>query len=252
MAPQNASRHRLVRDMREVPNMVNTTASSVGSITWKALTGQSVVNVEVAKKDPLDHSHMPTDQADMTDADKMAAEEKKSKKQLKSFYAAATVFENTVRMLGGLGNFWGMINGLMGNTPAGWTAVWAGAGSALTVTDASFQTKTAAINRNLPAAIEGTFSMVQGMGVMLTAMGLGRIPSLVAAGALVGKIGYGMYRAAQQEKEKEEAKKGDEARKKAAQAAPPPPAAQQPAQAPAVQPPAQAAPPADKPKETAA
>lgn len=237
--------------------MVNTTASSVGSITWKALTGQSVVNVEVAKKDPLDHSHMPTDTADMTDADKMAAQEKASKKQLKSFYAAATVFENTVRMLGGLGNFWGMINGLMGNTPSGWTAVWAGAGSALTVTDASFQTKTAAINRNLPAAIDGTFSMVQGMGVMLTAMGLGRIPSLVAAGALVGKIGYGMYRAAQQEKEKEEAKKGDEARKqaaKAAQQAPP----QQPAQVPAAQapaatqPPVQAAPPADKPKEAAA
>jgi len=196
------------------------TPASMGGLTWKAITGRSCVDVEVVKnKNPLDKSHMPEDKADMTQADQLAAEEKAAGKKLKSFFAAATVFENTVRMLGGLGNFWGLIQGVMGATPSGWTSVWAGAGSALMVTDASFQTKMAAVNRNLPAAIDGSFSMVQGMGVMLSAMGLGRIPSLVAVGALVGKIGYGMYRAAQAEKEKEKEKEADKARKAAQKAA---------------------------------
>lgn len=219
-----------------------TNSPSLSSLTWKAITGQPCVNVEVAKKNPLDTSHMPSDKADLSDADRLALEEQKANKHLKSFYAVGTVFESTVRMLGGLGTFWGMINGLMGSGVTGWTAVWAGAGSALTVTDASFQTKMAAVNRNLPAAIDGTFSMVQGMGVMLTAMGLGRIPALVATGALVGKIGYGMYRSAQAEKEKEAQKKADEDRKKAA--APPAPAAPAPAQPPAAAAPAPAQPPA--------
>lgn len=230
--------------------------ANVGSITWKALTGQSVVNVSVArpqdltasaKRGELDRSHLPEDEADLSDADRLAIQEQKANKKLKAFYAAGTVFETTVRTLGGLGNFWGMIQGLMGSAPTGWTAVWAGAGSALTVTDASFQVKMAAVNRNLPAAIDGTFTMVQGMGVMLTAMGLGRIPALVAAGAVAGKMAYGMYRSVKDEKEKEEQKKADEARKEAqkaaqqqqpAQPAPVPPAAPAAPAAPA-QPPAQ-------------
>lgn len=201
---------------------------NVGSIAWKTLTGQSVVNVSVAKpqdlmqvarRNDLDMSHMPDDATSLSDADRMALEEQKANKHLKSFYAAGTVFENTVRFLGGLGSTWGMIQGLMGSGPTGWVAVAAGAGSALTVTDATFQVKMAAVNRNLPAAIDGSFTMVQGMGVLLTAMGMGRAPALVAVGAVIGKMGYGMYRSVKDEKEKEEAKKADEARKAAEKAA---------------------------------
>lgn len=202
--------------------------ANVGSIAWKTLTGQSVVNVSAtkpedltaaSKRGELDMSHLPDDKAQLSDADRLAIQEQKANKHLKAFYAAGTVFDTTVRSLGNLGNFYGLVNGIMSGGVTGWTAVWAGAGSALTVTDAAFQVKMAAVNRNTPAAIEGSFQMVQGMGVMLTAMGLGRIPAVVAAGAILGKMGYGMYRSVQAEKEKEEQKKAIEAEKAAARQA---------------------------------
>lgn len=202
--------------------------ANVGSITWNALTGQSVVNVSASKpealtaaskRSELDQSHLPDDKAELSDADRMAIQEEKANKKLKAFYAAGTVFDSTIRTLGSMGNFWGLINGVMSGGVTGWTAVWAGCGSALTVTDSAFQVKMAAVNRNLPAAIEGSFGMVQGMGVMLMAMGLGRIPAVVAAGALAGKTVYGMYRAAKAEKEKEEQQKAGEAEKEAAKQA---------------------------------
>lgn len=202
-------------------------AGTLGNISWTSLTGQSVVNVSAAKiedlkaaskRNELDMSHMPEDTADLSDADRLAQQEEKANKKLKAFYAAGTVFDSTIRMLGGLGNFWGLVSGVTSGGLSGWTAVWAGAGSALTVTDAAFQVKTAAVNRNMSAAIEGSFSMVQGMGVMLTAMGLGRLPAIVAAGAVAGKMAYGVYRSIKAEKEKEEQKKAGEAEKEAAKA----------------------------------
>ena len=198
--------------------------ASVGSITWKALTGQSVVNVSAKNPDELkrsefDTSHMPTDMADLSDADRLALQEEKANKHLKSFYAAGVVFDNTVRMLGGLGSTWGLIQGVMGHQLGGWIAVGAGAGAALTVTDAAFQVKMAAVNRNQAAAVDGTFTMVQGMGVMLTAMGLGRIPALVTAGAAVGKIAYGVYTASKEQKRKDELKDQIAAEKEAQKAA---------------------------------
>lgn len=199
--------------------------ANVGSITWNALTGQRVVSVSASKpealtaafkRSALDQSHLPDDKASLSDADRLAIQEEKANKKLKSFYAAATVFDSTVRNLGRVGTFWGLVNGLMHGGVTGWTAVGAGAGSALTVTDSAFQVKMAAVNRNLPAAIDGSFGMVQGTGVLLTAMGLGRIPAVVAAGALAGKTVYGVYRAAKNEKEKEEQNKAGEAEKEAA------------------------------------
>lgn len=195
--------------------------ATVGNVAWKTFTGQSAVKTGVsqpaikARFDEVDTSNIPNDSNDMSDADRMEREEQQANKHLKSFFAAATVFESTVRMLGQLGSFWGLIQGIIGNTPTGWVAVAAGAGSVITVLDNSFQVKTAAVNRNTPAAIDGTLSMVSGMGVMLTAFGLGRIPAVVAAGALAGKMVYGMYRSVQDEKEKEQLKKADEERKMA-------------------------------------
>lgn len=231
-ACQQYNARGLQRTIEEVLDMISAISGShVGNLTWRAITGQSVVNVDppkpqdlmtAAKTKPrsdLDQSHMPDDEADMTDADRLVLEEQKAHKHIKSFLSLATNNENLVRMLGGLGSFWGLIEGLLGSPLSGWIAAAAGAGSAITVLDSSFQVKSAAVNRNLPAAIDGTFSMIHGTGVLLSASGLGRIPALVAAGALVGKLAYGMYRSTKDEKEKEALKKADKERKDAEKAA---------------------------------
>lgn len=202
--------------------MVSPTSSDVASIAWKSLSGQRVIQAEVATPQSLsgqadlDMSHLPTDKADLSAADRMALEEKAANKHLKSFYAAGTVFDSTVRSLGQMGNFWVLLQGVLGNHPAGWLSVVGGAGAALGIADAAFQVKMGALNRNTPAAIDGSFQMVASTGALLTAMGLGRIPALVACGAMIGKAGYGMYRARQDEKEKEAAKQAEEQRKAAA------------------------------------
>lgn len=218
--------------------MVIPTSADVGSIAWKSLTGQRVIQAEVATPESLsgrfdlDQSHMPKDEADLSAADRMEREERAANKHLKSFYAAGTVFDSTVRSLGTMGSYYSLVQGVLGNTPAGWIAVVGGAGAALSISDAAFQVKTAALNRNTPAAIDGSFQMVASTGVMLTAMGLGRIPALVAVGAMIGKFGYGMYRAAKDEQEKEATQKADEERKAAAESKP---VGTQPVQPPAVQ-----------------
>ncbi|MGL1423635.1 hypothetical protein ACSTJ1_00405, partial [Vibrio parahaemolyticus] len=59
-----------------------------GTISWRALTGQSVVNVNVAKpqsltqavekRSDLDQSHRPDDEADLSSADRMEMQEQKT------------------------------------------------------------------------------------------------------------------------------------------------------------------------------
>lgn len=193
-------------------SVLATPASQSGS-------GLQGLQARLTQAQPADSSHMPSDTTQLSDADRLAKEEEEAHKHLKSFYALGTVLDTTVRSLGNLGVTWGLIQGLMGHKLTGWTAVGAGAGSALKVADAAFMTKMAAVNRNEAAAVENSFDMVQGMGVLLTSLGLGRIPAFVSVAAVVGKGAYTMYRASQAQKVKDEAKKEDEARRAAEKAA---------------------------------
>jgi hypothetical protein len=185
----------------------------------QALADHGVLQAQLAKAQAMDTSQQPVDSSTLSDADRLAKEEEEAHKHLKSFYALGTVLDTTVRSLGNLGMTWGLIQGLMGHKLTGWTAVGAGAGAALKVADAAFMTKMAAVNRNEAAAVENSFDMVQGMGVLLTSLGLGRIPAFVSVAAVMGKGAYSMYRATQAQKAKDAAKQEDEARRAAEKAA---------------------------------
>jgi hypothetical protein len=193
-----------------------------GKIAFNTLLGRPAIPVQAApgsvlnRHNQYDTSHMPKDAADLSDADKLALQEKNSNRHMKSYYAAATVFDSTMRGFGSIGSMWGLMNGLMGGAPTGWVAVWAGLGSAYTIGDAAYQTRSAAVNRNGPAAVDGMFTMVAGTGVMLTAMGLGRIPAFVAVGAYVGKMVYGMYRSVADQRDKKAREAADIERDKQA------------------------------------
>lgn len=182
--------------------------------------------------DKFETSHLPSSEQDKSEADRLAEQEAKANKHLKGLYALGSVFDGAVRSLGQMGMMYGLMQGVLGHQLGGWLAVAAGVGGAITVTDAAFQTKMAAVNRNTSAAIKGSFSMVQGLGATLTAAGLGRIPAFVSIAATLGSTAYSIYEASKAKKKKEAAEQEDVARRaaeKAAQEAAKQPAEQQPA-----------------------
>lgn len=133
---------------------------------------------------------LPVDKTDVQDeVDKL----KKSRRDLKSFFAASTVLEKFARSLGAIGSFWGTVTGLLGGAPGGWVAVWAGAGAAFNCADGASLARYSAINRYLPGAVQGTLQTAQGVALMATVMGFGRIPAAIAAACFLGRLGYSLY-----------------------------------------------------------